>query len=239
MENATYAAITRQSGLMAEMRAIANNIANASTTGFRAEGIVFAEHVAALGPDHPSLSMAAAEGRATVMTQGALSQTGGPFDLAIEGDGFFMVQTPEGQRLTRAGHFTPNENGDLVTAEGYPVLDAGGAPVFVPTGAGPVSIAPDGTISAGGQPVGQIGLVVPVDPIGLLREDGVRFRADAGVAPAETGRMLQGFLEESNVNPILQIGRMIEVQRAYELGQSFMQSEDERIRSAIRSLHRQ
>ncbi len=239
MENATYAAITRQSGLMAEMRALANNIANATTTGFRAEEVLFAEHVSDLGPDHASLSMATASVRNTVQTQGALTLTGGPFDLAIEGEGFFMVQTPAGDRLTRAGHFTPNENGDLVTAEGYPVLDAGGAPVFVPQGAGPVGIAADGTISAGGQPVGQVGIVMPVDPLGMVREDGVRFRADAGVEPALNGRMLQGFLEESNVNPILQIGRMIEVQRAYELGQNFMQQEDERIRSAINALHRQ
>ncbi len=239
MENATYSTITRQTGLMQEMRAIANNIANASTTGFRAEEVIFAEHVAAIGPDHPSLSMATADVRRTVMTQGALSQTGGPFDLAVEGEGYFMVQTPEGERLTRAGHFTPNQNGDLVTSEGYPVLDAGGAPVFVPTDAGRVAISADGTISAGGQPIGQIGLVVPLDPNGMLREDGVRFRADGGVEPAPNGRMMQGFLEDSNVNPILQIGRMIEVQRAYELGQNFLQSEDERIRGAIRSLHKQ
>lgn len=238
MENATYATITRQTGLMQEMRAIANNIANASTTGFRAEEVVFAEHISDLGADHSSLSMATAEVRRTVQTQGSLSQTGGSFDLAVEGDGYFMVQAPGGQRLTRAGHFMPNQNGDLVTAEGYPVLDAGGAPVFIPTGAGPVAIAPDGTISAGGQPVGQIGLVVPIDPVAMTREDGTRFRADAGVEPAENGRMLQGFLEESNVNPILQIGRMIEVQRAYELGQNFLQSEDERIRGAIQSLHK-
>lgn len=238
MENATYAGLTRQMGLLAEMQAIANNIANASTTGFRAEEVVFAEHISALGADHPSLSMASAEVRNTVFSQGSLTQTGGPYDLAIEGEGFFLVQTPDGVRLTRAGHFTPNEAGDLVTSEGYPVLDAGGAPVFVPTGAGPVAIAADGTVSAGGQPVAQIGLVEPLNPLGLVRENGVRFRADDGFEPSLTGRMVQGFLEHSNVNPILQIGRMIEVQRAYELGQSFMEQEDERIRTAIRQMHR-
>ncbi len=238
MENATYAAITRQTGLMAEMRAIANNIANSSTTGFRAEEVVFAEHVASLGADHPSLSMATAEVRNTVNLQGSLTQTGGPFDLAIEGEGYFAVQTPEGERLTRAGHFTTNQNGDLVTSEGFPVLDAGGAPVFIPQGVGGIGIAPDGTVSAGGQPVGQIGMFVPTDPLKVTREDGVRFRSDAGTEPALNGRLMQGFLEESNVNPILQVSRMIEVQRAYELGQSFMEREDERIMQAIRELHK-
>lgn len=235
MDNAGYTALTRQSGLMAEMRTIANNIANANTTGFRAEGVIFAEHIKQTGSD--SLSMATASVRDTVQAQGALAQTGGPFDLAIEGDGFFLIDTPNGQRLTRAGSFTPNEVGDLVTMDGHPVLDAGGAPVFIPTGLGPVGIAPDGTISAGGRPVGQIGLFLPEDPLSLTREDGVRFSTN-GVLPAEDSRMLQGYVEESNVDPVLQVARMIEVQRAYELGQSFMENEDKRIRGVIDTLGR-
>jgi len=238
MENATYATLTRQSGLLHEMQTVANNIANASTTGFRAEGVIFSEYVRALGSDAPSLSMATAAVRETLQAQGALDQTGGTFDLAVEGEGFFMVETPQGERLTRAGHFTPNADGDLVNADGYRVLDAGGAPVFVPQGVGQIGIAADGTISADGTPVGQIGLFLPTDPIGMTREGGVLFRADAGVEPALEGRMIQGFLEQSNVNPIAQITRMIEVQRAYELGQTFMDKEDERIRSVIKALGR-
>lgn len=236
MENATYTVLTRQSGLTSQLRVVANNIANLSTTGFRAEEVIFSEHVKALEGDKPSLSMATAVAHNVMSGQGTLTQTGGPFDLAIEGEGFFLIETPDGERLTRAGSFTPNENGDLVTMDGFRVLDAGGAPVFVPQGVGTIGIAPDGTISAGGQPVGQVGLVLPTDITGLVREDGVRFRADDGYEAAPEGRMLQGFLEESNVNPILEIGRMIEVQRAYELGQSFMDKEDERIRGAIRAL---
>lgn len=236
MDNASYTTLTRQSGLLSEMQALANNIANASTTGFRAEGIMFAEHVKAVGPDAPSLSMATANVRNTVLTQGALDQTGGTFDLAIEGEGFFLIETTGGPRLTRAGAFGPNENGDLVTAEGNLVLDGGGAPIFVPRGLGTVGIGADGTISAGGQPIGQIGLVMPVDPSQMVRESGVMFDAQGGFEPAINGRVLQGFLEGSNVNPILEISRMIEVQRAYELGQSFLDKEDERIRSVIQAI---
>jgi flagellar basal-body rod protein FlgF len=236
MDNASYAALTRQSGLLQEMQTLANNIANASTTGFRSEGVIFAEHVKALGPDNPSLSMASASVRNTVMTQGALSKTGGSFDLAIEGDGFFLIETPGGPRLTRAGAFGPNENGDLVTADGYPVLDAGGAPVFVPQGINGFAIGSDGTISAEGRPIGQIGLFLPTDATQMVRESSVMFDAQGGYEPALEGRMLQGFLEDSNVNPILEVGRMIEVQRAYELGQSFLDKEDERIRSVIQAI---
>ena len=238
MDNASYTALTRQSGLMQEMQVLANNIANASTTGFRAEGIMFAEHVKSLGRDEPSLSMATASVQETTTLQGGLSQTGGTFDLAIEGEGFFLVQTPQGERLTRAGAFTPNENGDLVTPDGYPVLDAGGAPVFVPQGVANIGIGSDGTISADGQPVGQVGIVRPLDQSQLRREGGVMFETLGGFEPAFDGRMVQGYLENSNVNPILEIGRMIEVQRAYELGQSFLDKEDERIRGVIEAIRR-
>ncbi len=236
MDNATYTTLTRQSGLLQEMQVLANNIANASTTGYRAEGILFSEHIKALGPDTESLSMATARVRDTVMTQGSLTQTGGAFDLAIEGDGFFLIETPQGERLTRSGVFGPNEAGDLVTADGYRVLDAGGAPVFVPTGAGPVGIGADGTISAGGAPIGQIGLVIPVDPNQMIRESGTLFESRGGSVPALDGRILQGFLESANVNPIQQVSRMIEVQRAYELGQSFLEKEHDRIRSVIEAV---
>ena len=238
MDNAGYAAITRQSGLANEMRVVANNIANASTTGFRAEGIIFSEFVEVLSKDHDSLSMATGRVRETLDTQGALKQTNATFDLAIEGDGFFLIQTPGGERLTRAGHFAPSANGDLVTTEGYPVLDAGGAPVFVPDGAGAISIGADGVISVSGQLVGQIGLVVPTKPDGLVREGGTRFAAPDGFDVAQNGRVVQGFLEGSNVNPTLQIARMIEVQRAYELGQSFLDKEDERIRAVMQAVGR-
>jgi flagellar basal-body rod protein FlgF len=238
MDNAGYATITRQSGLVNEMRVVANNIANSSTTGFRAEGVIFSEYIEVLSNDHDSLSMATGRARETLTTQGVLKQTNDTFDLAIEGDGFFLIQTPDGERLTRAGHFTPNANGDLVTADGHAVLDAGGAPVFVPTGAGPVAIGADGVISVSGQLIGQIGLVIPNNPDGLLREGGTRFAAPDGFDIAQDGRVVQGFLEGSNVNPTLQIARMIEVQRAYELGQSFLDKEDERIRAVMQAIGR-
>jgi flagellar basal-body rod protein FlgF len=234
MDNAGYTALTRQSGLMREMQIVANNIANSATTGFRQEGLIFSERVQRIAGEE-SLSMAAGNVRQTSMIQGALTQTGGSFDLAIEGDGFFLIDTPFGERLTRAGNFSPDAEGNLVTPSGMRVLDSGGAPVFVPPDATDLSISPDGTISTDGRPIGQIGLYRPVDSNSLVREDGVLFHATAGVEPAEEGRVLQGFLEGSNVDPISQVARMIEVQRAYEMGQSFLQSEDERIRNALKS----
>lgn len=237
METAGYATLTRQSGLIAEMRIVANNIANAATSGFRQEGLIFSEHIHTGDGDEP-LSMSGARIPNTSNLQGALAQTGGDFDLAIEGDGFFLIETPAGERLTRAGSFAPDAAGNLVTPEGFAVLDAERAPVFVPAGEASIAIAPDGTLSADGNAIGQIGLFLPVDPALMRREDGVRFRSDADVEPAANARVLQGFLEGSNVNAIDQMARMIEIQRAYELGQSFLDTEDQRIRGAIDTLIR-
>lgn len=236
MDAAGYATLNRQSGLMREMGVVANNIANASTTGFRREGVVFSEYVTALDQD-PSLSMAHASGRHVDLSQSTLSQTGGQFDFAIQGEGFFLIETPQGQRLTRAGTFTPSAEGELVTPDGYRLLDAGGAPIFVPPDAKGVAMASDGTLSTGGQPIAQVGLWQPADPLSLRHQAGTMFSADA-VEPAEGATVLQGMLEDSNVEPVSEIARMITVQRAYELGQKFLDSEDERVRGVIQALGR-
>jgi flagellar basal-body rod protein FlgF len=236
MDAAGYATLNRQSGLMREMGVVANNIANASTTGFRREGVVFSEFVVALDED-PSLSMAHASGRHVDLSQSTISQTGGQFDFAIQGEGFFLIETPQGQRLTRAGSFTPSAEGELVTPDGYRLLDAGGAPIFVPPDAKGVALAADGTVSANGQPIAQVGLWQPADPLSLRHQAGTMFAA-ADLEPAEGAVVLQGMLEDSNVEPVSEIARMIEVQRAYELGQKFLDSEDERVRGVIQALGR-
>jgi flagellar basal-body rod protein FlgF len=218
------------------MQQIANNIANISTTGYRREGVVFTEFLRALPTEGGGLSMAFATGRNTDTTQGALTETGGRFDFAIEGEGFFVIETANGERLTRAGAFTPNAAGELVNFAGDRLLDSGGAPVFIPPDAEAVSLAIDGTLSEGGRPLAQIGIVTVADQTGLIREAGTMFRSDTGYAPAETVRLHQGFLENSNVNPIGEMSRMIEVQRSYELGQKLLDREDERIRQVVRTL---
>ena len=182
--------------------------------------------------------MAAANAHQTYLTQGGLTMTGGALDLAIEGEGFFTIETPDGQAYTRAGHFTPNAAGELVTVDGLRLLDAGGAPVFVPAEAAQIAVSRDGTISADGQPLAQLGLVVPDDPSELRRSTGVLHEIQGDTRPVADPVILQGFLEDSNVNPITEMARMIEVQRAYETGQKFLDREDERIRNVVSTLGR-
>lgn len=237
MENAIYAALSRQSGLMRELQAVANNIANIGTTGFRREGVIFAEHVRRAG-EAPSLSIPHATARHIDLGQGDIEATGGSFDLAIEGEGFFLVETPAGQRLTRAGHFIPNVAGELVTPDGHRLLDAGGAPVFVPAEAAAVNIGRDGTMVADGQPIARIGLFEALDPTTLRHETGTLFQAAEVQEANRPGAILQGRLEAANVVPMAELARMIEVTRAYEAGQTMLEREDERIRGVVDTLGR-
>lgn len=238
MDNSSYVMLTRMSGLRSELQVVAHNIANAATTGFRKEGVIFSEFVVGLGREEPSLSMAFGNTRQTIHMQGALSQTNALFDFAIEGDGYFQLETAQGPRLTRAGMFTPNAAGELVNPDGHRLLDLGGAPIFVPPDARDVSLARDGTLSADGAPIGQVGLFQPADPVTLSRAAGTLFQVAGEVIPLDAPQILQGFLEESNVNPMTEMARMIEVQRAYERGQRMMDREDERIKGVIQTLGR-
>ena len=234
MDASGYVTLSRQSGLLHQMDVIANNIANASTTGFRREGMVFSEYIQRAG-EGPSLSMGFGNTRVVDLQQAGMTQTRAPFDFAIEGEGFFMVATPQGQQLTRSGAFTPGPDGTLLTDDGYQVLDGSGSAIFVPPDARNVAVAQDGTLSADGVPLARIGLWRPTDPLSLTHQSGTRFSAPE-VEPAEGAAILQGYLEDSNVDPLREVASMIAVQRAYELGQSFMDREDERARNVIQTL---
>lgn len=236
MDSTGYVALNRQAGLLKELETVAQNISNASTNGYRREGVVFSEFIVSTGRDTESLSLGHASGRHSDLTQGALQQTNGTFDFAIEGEGFFLVNTPDGDRLTRSGTFTPSPDGILVAPDGAALLDAGGAPVLVPAGAANIALGADGTLSADGAPIAQIGLWGPEDPLQMTRAAGTRFDPGGQPVPVENGRILQGFVEKSNVDPVAELTRMIEVQRAYELGASFLDREDERIRGTIRTI---
>lgn len=235
MDNAIYASITRQSGLMKEMEVIANNIANANTTGYRREGVIFSEFMAETGEDSAPLSMAWAHGRLTDLTPGGITGTGGALDFAIEGEGFFQVQTPDGIQLTRAGSFMRSAEGQLVTPDGYPALDQGGAAIVVPNDK--IGAGADGTLSTNGQPFAQLGIVQPTPDSQILYAGGTRFSVEGATEPVIEPKVVQGQVENSNVNPVQEISRMVQVQRAYELGQSFIDKEDQRIRNVISALN--
>lgn len=233
MADGIYPTLGRQAGLLREMDVIAQNIANANTTGYRAEGLIFSEFVIAGDQGAPSVSFAHAQGRQTRFEQGGLEQTGGSFDLAIEGEGYFQVDVDGTPHLTRAGAFLTGPDGAVLTAEGYSLLDDGGAPLFVPPGSAAVHVGNDGTVSVDGQPLARVGIVTPADPGAMSRRAGTMFAAE-DAQPVENPRVMQGFLEASNVNPVVEIARMVAVQNAYQMGQGFMDREHERMQSMLR-----
>ena len=161
MSNAIYATLARQHGLMQEMQVVSNNLANSSTTGYKTDRAIFAEFLVGSDSGNTSLSMGSLAGHAFEMEQGGLKVTGGQFDVAVQGDGFFSIETPQGPRLTRAGHFQLSADGTLVDMIGNSVLGAGGGPIQIPVEASQISISADGTISADGELIEQIGVVIP------------------------------------------------------------------------------
>lgn len=231
MPNGIYPSLTRQHGLMQEMQVVANNLANSSTTGYKSDRAIFAEFLVPGGTSQESVSMGGLAGHAFQFDQGELNFTGGQFDLAVQGEGFFVLQTPQGPRLTRAGHFQLSSAGTLVDAMGNSVLGAGGNPITIPVDAAGISIGSDGSISAGGQLVDRVGVAVADGQ--LLRDSNTMFSAPDGYAQFEEATIVQGALEQSNVSPVLEVARMIEVQRAYEAGQSMLEREDDRINQLI------
>lgn len=238
MDNAIYTILNRQSGLMKEFSTVANNIANAGTTGFKAEKGVFSEFIAVLeGGDSPfgtSLSMGRFGAHATDLSQGGLSQTGSALDIAINGEGFFEFETPDGLRLGRAGHLILDAQGQLIDGMGSFILDEGQGRITVPLDAADIKISGDGTLSADGAEIARIG-VFGADPLTLERQ-GNNYWQGTRTGLVEDSAIASGFLESSNVDPVLQMARMIEVQRHYDAGQSLLDLEDKRIRNISQTI---
>lgn len=234
MPISVYATLGRQEGLMREMEVVANNLANSSTVGYKSDRAIFSEFIVSGGRNDPSVSMGGLGAHAFDLTQSSLAFTGSDFDVALQGEGYFLVRTAGGDRLTRAGHLQISADNQLIDSNGNAVLEAGGNPITLPPTVQELSIGNDGSISADGQLVGQIGIVLPNDQ--LLRDSGTYFSAPDGFAPTQDATIIQGALEQSNVSPVLEVSRMIEVQRAYEAGQTMLEREDDRLSQVITAL---
>lgn len=238
MENPGYIALSRQLTLRREMDVIAHNIANMNTPAFKAERMIFREFIEKPNPKQP-LSFVQDIGMARDMTEGPVSATGNPLDVAISGPGFLSVQTPDGVRYTRHGRLQLDGQGQLVTSQGAPVLSTGGAPITIPIDAGTLTIAADGTISGDDTVIDQIGLTEFAKPNVLKRDANGLY--EAGNQPpqaAAKSKMVQGMLERSNVQPIVEMTRMIDVHRSYDTASKLVSSSHEQEMRAINKLVR-
>ena len=224
MDSGYYAAMT---GLVARTQALdtaAANLANAQTPGYRAEREYFRSVL--LGPDAADSQLGSTVnnfgllgGDRLSMAQGALQQTGNPLDLAIEGDGFFQVQTPNGPRYTRDGGFHRAQNGQLVTAAGEPVLSSTGQTIAVPPGE--VTVGAGGVLSVAGGAVATVGVFTFPSGSQLTPEGANRYIAPEGITPvlSKTAAIHQGAIESANQDVIQGSLELIVMQRQAEMMQ--------------------
>ena len=231
MDNTMYVGLSRQLVLRRQLDVVANNVANVDTVGFKVESLMVQTDVETLpsgGAAPPRVNFVLDGGVARDFSQGGLKQTGAPLDVAIQGEGFFKVTTPAGERYTRGGQFLLDSQGRLVTPSGQPVQGDGGDIVLDPT-KGPVKIASDGTISQGAATVGKLQVVNFASLSGLSKDGDGLYRNDSNLQPQVNpdASLQQGMIESSNVNAIAMITKLIAVQRAYEqISQMVVQASD-------------
>jgi len=222
------------------MDIVANNIANMSTTGFKGERMMFVEHlVKSKGGDRilgDKISYVRDIATMRDLSAGPLEQTGNPLDMAIEDEGYFVIQTDTGNQYTRNGRFKLDEGGQLVTATGNPVLSDGGQPFFFAPGDTKIAVARDGTISTQNGDLGRVAVVNFENEHELRPNAGGLYATEATPTPVERPNVVQGMLEGSNIQPVVEMARMIQVHRAYDGVKSFLEKEDDRMRKMIRNL---
>jgi flagellar basal-body rod protein FlgF/flagellar basal-body rod protein FlgG len=246
MSNSALIGLSRQVALSRELDVVANNIANMNTTGFKADGSIFEEYLSPTARTPASvdnkISFVRDRGTWHDMSQGPTQHTGSPLDVAIDGKGFLVVKTPRGERYTRNGSMQIGPTGNLMTADGFPIVGDSGPITFQPNDR-QISIAEDGTVSVreGTSTIdtvrGKLRIVTFDDAQRMrLTKDGAgTFAAPNGVTPQqETNvRVIQGAVEKSNVRGVVEITRMIEISRSYAQVAAMLQQQSDMRTSAI------
>jgi flagellar basal-body rod protein FlgF len=239
METTNYIALSRQAGLRRELNLVANNMANLNTPAYQGESMMFVEYLA--DTQHGKTGeMSFVQDLATVrdLTEGPMKRTENPLDLAISGRGYFTIQTEDGPRYTRNGAFQLNDQGEIVNKANQPLVDANGNPIQVPGDAQSIEIGEDGTIAT------EFGPIARLEPVAFENEQLLNKRANGlyeareeqAAEPAEDARVLQGMIEGSNVEGVVEMTRLIDLSRSYASANKFTESEHERILRAVRTL---
>jgi flagellar basal-body rod protein FlgF len=217
MQNGLYVAVAAQVALERRLETIADNIANMNTVGYRAAGVAFETEVIKAGD--ASINYVSPGSDYLSRRIGGLVKTDNSLDFAIQGDGWFGIKTPAGVAYTRDGRARVDESGALRTLNGDPILDAGGAPILVDAAGGPLVVSADGMISQNSRQVGAIGLFA-IDAAANLRR-----AENSGVIPDKPAKpilefardgVVQGAVEGSDVDPVKEMTRLIEVTRAFD-----------------------
>ena len=241
MDIATAVAASRMIAQQRGMEVTAHNLANSNTPGYRTSRVQFSDWLSRqTGTTSPpgGRVIAYTQDRATWrdFRPGPIQQTGNPFDLALTGDGYFTVETANGPRLTRDGRFAPMPDGTIADGSGNALLDTNGRPIQISTRDTRVSISGDGTVSSENGQLARVAVVRPEDPMRLAAEGNTLLEARTPTVPVAAPGIVQGAVEDSNVQPTLEITRMINDHRQYEFVAQFVQAAAERGRDAIDKL---
>ncbi|MRR05582.1 MAG: flagellar basal-body rod protein FlgF [Deltaproteobacteria bacterium] len=240
MNSGIYGAISGNLAMMNQLDVLANNLANVNTPGFKKDTISFEAVMAASalqGSDGSADTPALATGSYSIdYSAGSVKVTGNTFDIALDGDGFFAINTPQGKAYTRQGNFKMDANSKLVTADGYEVL-GGGSPIII--NGGSVSFDAKGKIFVEGQEAGSIDVLDFPKPYDLRKIGSALFMPnDPDATPQATKDTVvrQGYLEGSNVNALEEMVRMIETTRSSETCQRMVQNYDQLTGKAVNDL---
>ena len=249
MDNTTYIALSRQRALWNQLEVVANNLANVNTTGFKGTDTLFSQYLFKVPQNDRTFKDKVAFthdfGLVRNLSQGTFNYTSNIYDMALQGEGYFVTQdTVPGQpdRYTRAGNFTVDSQGQLVTQDGRPVLSVNNAPITIPTTAGEIVVQGDGTIiDQAGAPIDQIRIVRFETERELKQADGTSFTLGEGQTPNNipNPKIAQGVLEDSNVNGVTEMTRLIALNRTYADVARLVESENERKRKAADLFTRQ
>jgi flagellar basal-body rod protein FlgF len=235
METTMFLAIARQAVLRREMEAVAHNLANANTTGYKSQSPLFKEVLSKTSPTE-QISTVIDQGLMTNTTDGPLKNTDSNYDFGIRGAGFFAIQTPGGERYTRNGNFKLDSNSRLVTQSDNGVAGADNRPIVIPPNAGEIRVSGDGTILAGSQVIGQMKIVGFANDRQLKRGPNSLLIANEAPQKAPQAKVVQGVTEESNVIPMFELSRMTEIVRNFQQANNMVDQEHERQRDAVRRL---
>lgn len=212
MDNSIYITYSRQAALFRDLEVSANNIANSSTPGYNAQKMVFSDYLVKDNKRKDAYANDVSTYRDT--TKGSMRMTNNPFDLAITGPGYFIVDTPFGARYTKSGNFQLNAEGSLVNSDGYPVLGNDLGQITIPANGQRVVINGAGQVIVDGNDVGQVGIAEFANEQKMERMGSTLYKSNEPAQPPEKSRIVQGGVENSNVNAVSELVRVQEVSRS-------------------------
>jgi len=233
MDTSTYIALSGQNAREHQMEVLANNIANLSTPGFKAEKMMFQEYLTHPTDGSDPSSYVVSQGNARDMGQGPLTHTGNPLDVALNGAGFMTVTTPSGNQYTRNGHLQLDNQGELVTSSGFVVQGEGGSPIVIPSGAASITIGKDGTVATDKQTIGKIAVVNFDNPQALAETQGGLYTTTQIAQPVTTTSVEQGTIEDANIQPVVEMTKLMDAAHQISLTKEFTDGEHTRIKNAI------